>query len=123
MFHKPVDTELSQKRIDPEMGQLVPLSHLQLDLEPPAEGWTVYLEGRGVAVMHDDLGRVAIARSDAKQLFTEQAENEARKAQLRAAAEQRAVEQDQQWRAQLGTGISAAALGGMSMARRCRRLS
>ena len=34
----------------------------------------------GIPIVTDDLGRLAIARSDAKQLFVERAENEARKA-------------------------------------------
>ena len=57
--------------------------------------------------MADDIGTQAIARSDAKKLFMEQAENEVRKAQMRAAAEQRAIEQDQQYRRQLYAGIPA----------------
>jgi hypothetical protein len=95
----------------------VPLSVLSLDLPAPAEGWQVYLNGRGVEIVVDDLGRPSIAREDAKQLFDEHRESEARKAEMRAAAEKRAVEADQRWRASLPSGVPAGALPpGMSYA-------
>ena len=86
MFHK---SDALERPAGVMNDELIPLSHLALDLDVPPEGWTVYLEGRGIAVVADDLGRLAIARSDARQLFVERRENEARKAQLRAAAELR----------------------------------
>ena len=92
MFHK---SDALERPAGVMNDELIPLSHLALDLDVPPEGWTVYLEGRGIAVVADDLGRLAIARSDARQLFVERRENEARKAQLRAAAELRAVQQCQ----------------------------
>ena len=92
--------------VDPP-GEPVPLSVLALDLPAPGEGWSSYLHSRGIEIVADDIGTQAIARSDAKKLFMEQAENEVRKAQMRAAAEQRAIEQDQQYRRQLYAGIPA----------------
>ena len=67
-----------------------------------------------------NIGRQAIARSDAKKLFTEQAANEVRKAQMRAAAEQRAIEQDQQYRRQLYAGIPAGLIpAGLTLPLQC----
>jgi hypothetical protein len=62
----------------------------------------------------DDVGRSAISRVAARQLFDEHRASEARKAELRAAAEQRAIETDQQFRAQLGRGVPASAFAGMT---------
>jgi hypothetical protein len=84
---------------------LVPLSHLSLDLPAPATGWQAELERRGIKVVTDDIGRQAVSRGDARQLFDEHRDNEARKAQMREAAERQAVESDRQWRAQLSRGV------------------
>ena len=62
MFHK---SDALERPAGVMNDELIPLSHLALDLDVPPEGWTVYLEGRGIAVVADDLGRLAIARSDA----------------------------------------------------------
>jgi len=56
------------------MNELVPLSILALDLEPPAGGWHAYLAGRGVAVVRDSIGREAIHAEHARELFTEKRE-------------------------------------------------
>src|SRR5687767_10315494 len=88
----------------------VPLSHLELDLPAPVEGWAVFLAGRGVEVTLDDIGRMSVSRGDARQLLIEQREAEARQAELRARQEQRAVEQDQAFRARLGRGIPASVI-------------
>jgi hypothetical protein len=83
----------------------IPLSHLQLDLEPPAVGWETYLTGRGIAVLTDDLGRKAISRADARQLFDEQRETEARQRELSEQRDREAVEADRVRRAQLWRGM------------------
>ena len=58
---------------------LVPLSVLALDLSAPSVGgWPAYLAGRGIEVVADDLGRDSITRADARRLFTERREAEAR---------------------------------------------
>ena len=49
-----------------------PLSHLELDLPAPVEGWAVFLAGRGVEVTLDDIGRMSVSRGDARQLLIEQ---------------------------------------------------
>ncbi len=85
--------------------QLVPLSVLALDLPAPAEGWTGYLNSRGVAIVTDDLGRVAITRDDARRLFVEKREAEARGREMAAEVERQAIEQDRQWRANLPSGM------------------
>src|SRR5215211_4078427 len=60
----------------PMNDQLIPLSHLSLDLDAPASGWPAYLVGRGVPILEDDIGRPAIAHADARQLFEERAQSE-----------------------------------------------
>ena len=99
---------------------LIPLSHLQLDLEPPPDGWSMFLAHRGIQVVPDSLGRDSIGMDAARRLFDERRELVLRQAALQAVAEQAAVEQDQARRAQLPSGISAAALNGMSYAEAMR---
>jgi hypothetical protein len=86
---------------------LIPLSVLELDLLPPATGWSAYLAGRGIAVEVDDIGRLAVGRAVARELLQEQAEQRAVADRKRVEAEQRAIEQDRQRRAQLPAGIPA----------------
>jgi hypothetical protein len=73
----------------------------------PVEGWNVYLAGRGIAVVDDDIGRPAVARADARQLLTEQREAEARGREKAAELERQAVEQDRQRRVSIWGGIPA----------------
>jgi len=75
--------------------------------EPPAEGWHVYLAGRGVQITLDDIGRPSVTRTGARMLVTERHEAEARKAQKLEEAERAAVEQDRQRRASIWGGIPA----------------
>jgi hypothetical protein len=86
-------------------ADLIPLSVIQLDLDAPAEGWASYLASRDIAITLDDLGRSAISRDAARQLFAEQRAGEVRKAEMRAESEKRAVEADRQWRARLPRGL------------------
>jgi hypothetical protein len=62
-------------------------------LAVPVEGWTAYLHERNIPVVVDDLGREAIARSDARQLLAEKRENEGRAREMAARQEQQFVEQ------------------------------
>jgi hypothetical protein len=82
----------------------VPLSVLSLDLEQPPIGWATYLN-LGVEIVEDDLGRPSIHRHDARRLIAEHRDNEVRKAEVRAAAEKRAIENDQAFRRGLGVGV------------------
>ena len=99
-------------------ADLVPLSHLELDLPAPTLGWPAYLSSRDIAVVNDDIGRAAIARSDARLLISEHHADETRQAEMRAAAEQRAVHADQKWRASFGQGVEVPA--GMTYAEAVR---
>jgi hypothetical protein len=81
------------------------LSHLELDLPAPTIGWAAGLAEKGVDIVTDDLGRACVARSDAKRLFDEQREAEARKREALARIEQEAVEKDRQPRAQIPRGL------------------
>jgi hypothetical protein len=107
MFRNPPAADPLPLKVVEVAADPVPLSVLSLDLNPPATGWHAYLTGRGIEVVTDDLGRSAIGRADAKQLFDEQHEAEARKAEMRAAVERQAVEADRLWRAALPHGVSA----------------
>jgi hypothetical protein len=91
--------------------ELIPLSVLALDLPAPAE-WSVYLADRGVQIVLDDLGRASVSCADARRLFTERREAEARSREMAAEQERQAIEADQRWRAQLTPGLPAAALQG-----------
>jgi hypothetical protein len=90
--------------------QPVPLSVLELDLPTPVEGWTVFLAARGIEVTLDHIGRMAVARDDARRLLTEKREREAELARRRKLADAEAVAADQLRRAQIWQGVSADAL-------------
>ena len=90
--------------------ELVVLSHLQLDIEQPPEGWNVFLAGRGIEVVEDDLARPAIARADARRLFAEQRELAQRRTEALRRADEAAIEFDRQFRASIGAGIPASAI-------------
>jgi hypothetical protein len=82
-----------------------PVSHLELDIDAPGNGWAAYLSEKGLNVVLDDVGRLCVARGDARQLFTERREAEARAREVMARNEQAAVQRDQEWRAALPAGI------------------
>jgi hypothetical protein len=106
MFRSPTAPDpLPLKVVEVPAADLIPLSHLGLDLDVPAIGWVAYLNNVGVEILTDDVGRPAISRVDARMLISEHHANEVRKAELRAAAEKRAVEADRQLRAQMPAGV------------------
>lgn len=88
-----------------EISDGIPLSHLELDLPAPPLGWMLELDRRGIQVITDDLGRLAISREDARTLIVEHNANEARRREVAAENERQAVERDRQFRAQLGRGV------------------
>jgi hypothetical protein len=51
------------------MCDLIPLSVLALDFDPPVAGWGPLFEAEGVEQVEDDIGRAAISRNDAARLF------------------------------------------------------
>src|SRR5829696_4613142 len=111
MFRSPPAPDpLPLKVVEVPADDLIPLSHLSLDLPVPPIGWLTYLNNVGVEILTDDVGRAAIHRHDARRLFDEHRQSEARKSELRAAAEKRAIEDDQRFRASLGAGVPASAI-------------
>ena len=62
-------------------------------------------QGLIIPLVLDDVGRRSISRADARQLFDEQRENEARKREVAARQEQQVVEADRAFRAALPTGL------------------
>jgi hypothetical protein len=98
-------------------SELVALSVLALDYPMPPTGWSAELGRRGVAIVVDDLGRPSIPRAVARDLLSEQREEEARKARHREEMERQAIEADQAFRAGLPAGIRADAVpAGMTAA-------
>jgi hypothetical protein len=89
-----------------------------LDLElPSGVEWRSFLAGKGVAVLTDEVGRLAVSVPDAKRLIAEQRDLEASQREQRARSELQAVERDRLWRAQLPTGVPASLIpAGMSIA-------
>jgi hypothetical protein len=89
----------------------VPLSVLELDLDQaPAGGWAAYLADRGIELARDNVGRLAVARQDARTLLAEKREDEERRREAAARQEQQAIEQDQERRAQIWRGVPASLL-------------
>src|SRR5687768_9846602 len=107
MFKTTAPDPLPLKAVEVPADDLVPLSHLGLDLPTPPIGWLTYLGNIGVEILSDDVGRASIHRHDARRLFDEHRRNEARKAELRARQEREPVQQDRLRRASLPTGIPA----------------
>jgi hypothetical protein len=89
----------------PAPSDLIPLSHLELDLPAPTTGWLIELDRRGIEVVVDDVGRKSISRADARLLLDEQRENEARAREVAERNERQAIEADRQRRAQLSPGV------------------
>jgi hypothetical protein len=97
-------TAESTTQVVSDPSDLIPLSVLQLDLGEPPTGWATHLADRDIEIVLDDFGRLAIARDNARRLFAEKHENEARQREVAARNKQRAMEADQRGRAQLPSG-------------------
>jgi hypothetical protein len=87
--------------------ELIPLSHLALELLEPPIGWTAYLASRGIDVIDDCIGRAAITAADARMLITEKREAEVRNREAMERREAQLIQQDRLRRASLPTGIPA----------------
>jgi hypothetical protein len=91
--------------VEVALDELIPLSVLELDLPAPAAGWLMELDRRGIEVVTDDLGRAAISRDNARQLFTEQREAEARQRELAEQRDREAMERERAFRTALPKGV------------------
>jgi hypothetical protein len=85
---------------------LIPLSVLQLDLDP-GEPWPLFLGRRGIAFRPDAIGRDAISAGDAQRLLAERRAEELRKRAVLRVAEEEAVAADQARRALIWKGVAA----------------
>jgi hypothetical protein len=103
-------TAIVEPAVKVPVEELIPLVILALSLDAPPQGWAAHLADRDIEVLRDDIGREAIARSDARQLFVERAQNEARRKELLARADEAAIEYDRRFRASIGAGIPASAI-------------
>jgi hypothetical protein len=74
-----------------EPVELIPLSHLLLDLDPPVDGIDLELTRRGVPVVLDDLGRRAVSAEAARMLLAGQAEAAERGRELARRREEEAA--------------------------------
>jgi hypothetical protein len=97
-------------KVRSEYPPTVPLSHLELDLPSPPEGWPNFLGARGIGIIPDDLRRDCVSRGDALRLLDEKREQVLRQAALRRLAEQEAVAEDERRRAQIWGGVPASAV-------------
>ena len=88
-------------------ADLVPLSHLELDLAAPVEGWPSFLAARGVEITLYDIGRMSISRGEARTLLVEQREREARGREKAAEVDRAAIEAYRSWRAGVWGGVPA----------------
>jgi hypothetical protein len=86
-------------------GEPVPLSHLELDLPSPVEGWPAFLAARGVEIVLDDIGRAAVSRADARRVLEEKRAAEQKARELAARNERQAIERDREFRSQLPRGV------------------
>jgi hypothetical protein len=102
--------------IDAHIDVTIPVSHIGLELPEPVGGWAVYLTGRGIPILADDIGRPSISRADAKQLFAEQAEHERRVREVAKQQEEAAIAADRAFRAALPKGTPWYAFDGVSPA-------
>ena len=95
---------------DAPLPDAVPLSLLALEADPPG-GWQAFAESHGVAVVADDLGRLAVARGAARVLLASHRDMVAREQEAAAARHERlereAEEQDRVRRAQIWRGVPA----------------
>jgi hypothetical protein len=89
-----------------EISDLIPLSHLALDLDP-GEPWPLFLGRRGIAFKPDRIGRDAVAVGDAARLIAEKREHELRTQAVLRMQEAAAIAADELRRAQLWPGVSA----------------
>jgi len=97
-------------KVRSEYPPTVPLSHLELELDRPVEGWPIFLGARGVKIIGDDLGRDSVARHDARRLLDERREQQVRQAALARLAEQEAVAADERRRALIWKGLPVDAM-------------
>ena len=105
MFRSTLPSPLADTDVIEHQADLVPLSHLELDLPRPAEGWADFLGRRAIAFVPDDLGRDCVRRQDARRLLDEQRAEMLQAAKRRKVAEAAAVEADRVRRASLGQGV------------------
>ena len=90
-------------RIPPTLRELIPISHLALELPSPGVDWAHYLRGRGIEVLFDDVGRPAMSRQVLKQLIQQQKDAEAKARELAAV---RDAEFERQRQANLPKGLA-----------------
>ena|SRR5215217_6602119 len=106
MFRSPAVEEVAPTG-DTLSDDLIPLSHLALDLAVPAAGWADFLGRRAITFVPDDLGRDCVRRQDARRLLDEQRADVLRRRAVARQQEQEAVEADRVRRASIWKGLPA----------------
>jgi hypothetical protein len=97
---------MSEVAVSAMADDLIPLSVLQLDLDP-GEPWPMFLGRRGIAFKPDRIGRDAVTAGDAQRLLAERREAELKARKRQAVLEQEMVEADELRRSQIWKGMSA----------------
>jgi hypothetical protein len=97
-------TNLLQGDPGPDHADLVPVSHLSLDL-PDQSDWHAYLAGRNIEIVEDAIGRASIASGAARMLIAEECQRGQLRREKAAEAERLAVEADERFRAGLPKGL------------------
>ena len=98
--------EIEQGDLARDHDDLIPLSVLQLDLDP-GEPWPLFLGRRGIAFRPDRIGRDAVTAGDAQRLIAERRAQELKKQRRLKVAEEEAVAADQARRALIWKGVAA----------------
>jgi hypothetical protein len=111
MFRRdPAATEVGEiERGDPtwdHLADLVPVSHLKLDL-PDQGDWHAYLTSRNIEIVPDAGGRASITAGACRMLIAEERQREQLRREKAAEAEKALVEADQLRRSQIWGGIPA----------------
>ena len=107
MFHNTAAETVTQRHSVESPADLIPVSHLELDLPRPPEGWSNFFGVPGIAIRPDHIGRDAISSHDASRLIGEQREAEIRRQKLAKLADEEAVEAGRLRRAQIWQGVPA----------------
>jgi hypothetical protein len=88
----------------PEAADLVPISHLALDL-PDQSDWPAYLAGRNIEIVEDAIGRASITAGAARMLIAEERQREQLRQDQLARIEAEVVAADELRQARIFRGI------------------
>ena len=103
---KPAET-VPTVQTDSAPPEVIPLSHLALDLPMPSEGWPNFLGRRAISIVPDFLGRDSIGVDAARRLLDERRGDELRLHKQASLAQEMEEEADKLRRALIWKGVAA----------------